>query len=432
MRLYNYKLYKNNICIANFIPCYRKSDQRTGMYDIVNNVFRDNGRDSKEFIIGPILKNLPSEYDELEYLEADSAPYIDTGVIYKTKPRVDTQIYLTSTADKDIMGTSAANTTCFIVDYSGATCYSRYGASSYTSYTNSVPQKTWTPVSYSNIWIENGIIKKTWTSYNFSSNTAQIYLFKARSAGSLRMKKILIYDNNILLRNLVPAQRKSDSKLGMYDILNNVFYINSASSGADFTGELKFTNTTEYDISGFHNDGIINSINIIDNTIRYNYLNYFDTVQKYLKRVSPFGEVRTICFWAKVPSSWPSSYLTYFADYKSYAACGAGSNAICPRSRNNGNLYTVPSNLKLNDWNWFCLIYNNDKTIKSVYVNNVAAIVAGSQNYYTHSTDELVINNRNNGNYASGMCQAITDFRIYATELSEDDRTDLYNMGRLS
>ena len=43
MRLYNAKYYNDNhILIRNFIPCYRKSDNKVGLYDLVNNVFYTN------------------------------------------------------------------------------------------------------------------------------------------------------------------------------------------------------------------------------------------------------------------------------------------------------------------------------------------------------------------------------------------------------
>jgi hypothetical protein len=41
-KLYNLKLYQNDIIIRDFIPCYRKSDNVIGLYDLVNQMFYTN------------------------------------------------------------------------------------------------------------------------------------------------------------------------------------------------------------------------------------------------------------------------------------------------------------------------------------------------------------------------------------------------------
>jgi len=38
-RLYKYQIYDKNILINDYVPCYRKSDNRPGLYDLVNNTF---------------------------------------------------------------------------------------------------------------------------------------------------------------------------------------------------------------------------------------------------------------------------------------------------------------------------------------------------------------------------------------------------------
>ena len=56
MRLYNFKIYQNDVLIKDFIPCYRKSDNEIGLYDTVNNVFYTN-QGTGEFILGPDINN---------------------------------------------------------------------------------------------------------------------------------------------------------------------------------------------------------------------------------------------------------------------------------------------------------------------------------------------------------------------------------------
>lgn len=41
-KIYEFKLYDNDILVRNFIPCYRKSDNVAGMYDIVSGKFFTN------------------------------------------------------------------------------------------------------------------------------------------------------------------------------------------------------------------------------------------------------------------------------------------------------------------------------------------------------------------------------------------------------
>lgn len=51
LRMHYFKVINNNDIIAEFIPCYRKADNKTGMYDIVNNKFCPNSG-TGEFILG--------------------------------------------------------------------------------------------------------------------------------------------------------------------------------------------------------------------------------------------------------------------------------------------------------------------------------------------------------------------------------------------
>ena len=53
-KIYEFKLYDNDILVRNFIPCYRKIDNVPGMYDVVNGVFYTNAG-TDEFITDPII-----------------------------------------------------------------------------------------------------------------------------------------------------------------------------------------------------------------------------------------------------------------------------------------------------------------------------------------------------------------------------------------
>ena len=52
MRLYKLKMWTDDILVRDFIPCYRKSDNVVGMYDLVNGKFYTN-EGTGEFVKGP-------------------------------------------------------------------------------------------------------------------------------------------------------------------------------------------------------------------------------------------------------------------------------------------------------------------------------------------------------------------------------------------
>ena len=53
-RAYSFKIKDGNSLVRNFIPCYRKSDNVAGMYDLVTNTFYTNAG-TGDFIVGPDL-----------------------------------------------------------------------------------------------------------------------------------------------------------------------------------------------------------------------------------------------------------------------------------------------------------------------------------------------------------------------------------------
>lgn len=52
MRLYGFSAKSSGVDKANMIPCYRKSDNKPGLYDLVSETFLTNGWQN-EFLVGP-------------------------------------------------------------------------------------------------------------------------------------------------------------------------------------------------------------------------------------------------------------------------------------------------------------------------------------------------------------------------------------------
>ena len=57
-RIYSCKLWKSGQLVRNFVPCYRKSDNKPGLYDVVNNIFYTNSG-SGDFTIGTNMPACP-------------------------------------------------------------------------------------------------------------------------------------------------------------------------------------------------------------------------------------------------------------------------------------------------------------------------------------------------------------------------------------
>ena len=220
-----------------------------------------------------LSKSLPTGYTQLEYIESTGTQYIDTGYVYKTAPKVETDIYITTTNDKDILGTAEANSSCFIVDYyiGGKTVYARYGQSSAATYTTNVQQGIWTNVSYSSTWIENNEIKYTKTGYNFSANTKSIRLFGARTYSSLRMSVCKIYDGETIVRNLVPAKNSSGT-IGMYDLVEDKFYTNQGTG--TFTAGAEQISGTGVSLAYNTTNKTNNKVTLNELPTGYNSINY--------------------------------------------------------------------------------------------------------------------------------------------------------------
>jgi hypothetical protein len=131
---------------------------------------------------------------------------------------------------------------------------------------------------------------------------------------------------------------------------------------------------------------------------------------------------KTICFWLKTPKTITT---VMFADYKSKMAFGF-----------NGTGYVIPScdslhiamyssnNLSANTYTFVTLRKNTAGTDVELFFNGVKQTSRSSNNYWTHSTDTLLIGRRSTG---TPMDCYFSDFRMYAMQLSDEDILDLYH-----
>lgn len=242
-KIYSYKLYDNGTKVRDFIPCYRKSDNEVGLYDIVNDQFYTN-QGTGSFLCGRPLVNIDG-YEQLDYIESSGTQYIDTG------------IYQNSSARKYIIETSfnTIDTPSYIIrgnyDYIAETFQIDDKGNYYIGYCGSEKGVAGAVANEKNsfeCYFSNGnqYLKKNGTTiismskaYS-SSYSYKIMIFKGSVVGTWAKAKLYhlsIYSNDTIIRDYIPMRRLYDNELGLYDLVNNVFYTNQG-SGSFIAGEV--------------------------------------------------------------------------------------------------------------------------------------------------------------------------------------------------
>lgn len=261
-KIYAYKAYKDSALVMDLIPCYRKTDNKPGLYDLVTYKFITNSG-SGEFSCGPNndrrqidtdrnykgekVTSLPSYFDQLSYVESDKRQILDTGVVGKATIELRTRISSLSgtqtfgygeeegcffgAKDKKYIGTTIknGNTDTIIID-AGETIEDKAV----------ITINEETPIELP----LGDISEKTFSLFGAGSkNYSNSILYYAK-----------IYQNGTLVRNYIPAVLKATMDVGLYDLVTEKFYT------ADETAQLKRGGAPFVNINTDHINVFVNNV----------------------------------------------------------------------------------------------------------------------------------------------------------------------------
>lgn len=236
-----------------------------------------NGLNYVKLFGGTEQRNLPTGYTQVEFLQSSGTQYIDTGIVPKTTLSAKIKynvLQLTSQNNIAIFGSISSQVGMFAgVASEQPQYYINSGAASLPDIPfaiNTIREEEY----INNAMIRSGV---TYTTNPINENNISMILFgrntgtEATRIGGLRIYYFTLYDNGILIQNLIPARRNSDSVLGMYDTVTDTFLTNAGTgtftAGADVT-----TPTPTNPIDIVCNNGVIKvSPNLFNNSTLYNW-----------------------------------------------------------------------------------------------------------------------------------------------------------------
>lgn len=422
-----------NACILNLIPCYRKSDQVVGMYDIISSTFYSNSG-SGTFGYGALIKQLPNTYAPLNYLESTGVQYIDTGTTFGGNTVREFDINFLQFKGRDY-GINANSATEVLLSW-GSNGRHHYlgGGFYYDLYTNRYYHTFLSTITNSlALSLDNKVIRTS----SGSASTKKDVLFACLAQGAsdntitnkanLRYKNYLIKDNGIPIRDFRPALRLSDNKPGMYDLVNDVFYINQGTE-TDFVYE--GVDPIVYDTSGYCNNGTIINGPMLCSYIspRYDGCYNFNSTN-YIRVPTSNYDVRTVSLWICFTTISNGQNIIFIdpakrqglgwlaSNYTSRLCCSSGVSAFC----------RDVSDITNNTWHHFVIVSPDGYTSANriVYIDgNLREAGSNQNNWSPNQYDYLEIGRRSTSN--DGFKGKISDFRYYATALSAADVKELY------
>lgn len=169
---------------------------------------------------------LPEGYQQVEYIESTGTQYIDTGF----KPNQDTKVEIYGQQVSYNYNSLFGVNPLFVVTSSGGKYAFRYNNTTFATSVSSLGIAKLV-LDKNNAYI-NDVLVNTFSAGTFQATYNACLFARANAGGGIEEKgssKIYyakIWDNGTLIRDFIPCYRKSDNEIGMYDLVNNVFYTN--------------------------------------------------------------------------------------------------------------------------------------------------------------------------------------------------------------
>ena len=217
---------------------------------------------------------VPFGYQELEYIESSGSSYFNTG--YKFNPEIDGCKVIFKGNDTENNGMIFADSGgkyFWIYYYKAGSRIALYASNGSTQQSvdyiaQDLNKHT---VEYKNKTFYIDDVNKGSLTNTYSEDTNTIWLF-SYGGSSYPFKGRIYYTeikrNNKFQKIYIPAKRLSDSVIGMYELIDNEFFVSASSTF--IAGPTVGTSSIIYDTSGFNNNGYIyqyDNTSIISSTL---------------------------------------------------------------------------------------------------------------------------------------------------------------------
>ena len=228
---------------------------------------------------------LPSNYKQLEWIESTGTQYINTGLNTSIKRKIEIGLSTTSTSRYNIYGSGGG-------DQSSQITYSiRVGSSSYPKFSflsrSNSPGTTITDVNEDInkhdivLDIKNAIGTIDGVDYTLYQNTGTTsyreYVFAYSRLGTVdnsysfvgRVYYAKYYEDDILVRDFIPVKNLNTNIIGLYDLINDVFYTNAGTGTFNYpweiSAEINHSDAGTVSGTGFYANGDTTTIQAIPN-----------------------------------------------------------------------------------------------------------------------------------------------------------------------
>lgn len=227
---------------------------------------------------------LPSEYQQVEYLENSGTQRIDVGLVPTNSTSIDItyQSLIVSATSQYIAGSREHERA--VIEYAlNGSSFNSFWDIRFNGVAKAMGTRT-TDKYRSTIELNNG--SGSWTLTNLTTNetnettlsgavvnaTVSLFLFAynnldANTHTNLRIFACKVYESNVLVRNYVPCYRKADNEKGFYDLVTNEFYTNAGTGEFSVGADVENTPTPEQPIQvqsvGDKTKNLFNESNII-------------------------------------------------------------------------------------------------------------------------------------------------------------------------
>lgn len=280
-KLYSMTIYDNSVLVADYVPCRRKSDSVVGVYDLVNKDFKTNSG-SGSFIAGPVISpatgpnvgsypitlkqlfsmvnwieasraSLPEGYVSLDYIQSSGTQYINSkfNPNQNTRVVVDYQFVEHNTSDWATIFCGRNGqpqlTSPFGVHVSSAGIYRSDYGNSLISFSTADLNRHRIDKNKGSTYLDGTLVASAAPETFQSSYPISFFACTSGTFVELFAKMRLyfakIYDNDTLIRYFIPVKRVSDNQVGLFDLVNGLFYGNFGSGS--FAGGSEMPNNID-------------------------------------------------------------------------------------------------------------------------------------------------------------------------------------------